>query len=163
MSGQACVIEWGVRDTLLGYLQRADDFTVETGGGGTFADGLVRLPATRDAQGVVAATGWVRLRAHGGALAVDLVDVSIQDGALWITDPIADPIAGGELARMRLVTVEPDASTTSENVETYTTALAPGADVLFLYNYPSGAAFAPLRVVAVPDAPAPDDSISDRS
>lgn len=155
------VIEWGVRASLLQYLLREPDAQVLLDGGAELdaaspAGPLVRLPARRSASGAIVATASACLRAHGGALAVDLVDVVIADGALWVADPVEDATASPR-PRIRLVTLAEEAEA-GEGVRSWETRLAPEADALFLYRYLAGSAFAPVRVV-----PAAGSVLSERS
>ncbi|WP_159500466.1 HtaA domain-containing protein [Microbacterium sp. 18062] len=145
MSGRL-VLEWGVRDTLLQYLERSADFEAQVRDGAVYRAGRgIELPLARHADGTLRATGSVVLRAHGGALTVPLVGVVLDGAALWIDDPVDGPGA-----RMPLVTlaepVREEAPERGGGVVRYRTALAAQADVLFMYNYVPGAPFAPLFV-----------------
>lgn len=145
MSGRL-VLEWGVRDTLLQYLERSSDFEAVARDGAVYRAGRgIELPLVREADGTLRATGSVVLRAHGGALTVPLVGVVLDETALWIDDPVDGPPA-----RMPLVTLgAPERGEAPEGggeIVRYRTALAAQADILFMYNYVPGAPFAPLLV-----------------
>ncbi|MDQ1129665.1 hypothetical protein [Microbacterium sp. SORGH_AS_0888] len=129
------MIEWHVKDTLLGYLQRNRDFRVDAAGGAEFTGTAVRLPAVVRDDGAVEATGRIALSAHGGALSLGLVGAVVRDGALWIDDPLE------EADKRRLVEL-------TETADGYETRLAADADILFLYAYLAGTPFGSLRVVS---------------
>src|SRR5690606_22491370 len=85
-------------------MQRDDSFTVTASGGAGFApESGVTLPAESTPDGAVRATGTIVLSAHDGALTVPLVNVVIDDDALWIADPAHE--GTGEAPRIRLVTL----------------------------------------------------------
>ena len=88
---------------------------------------------------MVAATGDLELRAHGGALSLPLRTVVIDRGELTIADPLE------EAERRVLVTVDPDADEHGWRE----TRLAAASDILFLHTYLPGVPFGPLRTVPV--------------
>lgn len=144
---RAAVIEWRIKESLLAYMRRDPGFAVTLARGAEFdPESGVRLPAVVQPDGSVAATGAAVLSAHGGALAVPLVNAVIADGALWIDDPIeAEP--GGAPARLRLVTLHPaDDGAAGDPGAALATRLAPEADVLFLYNYVPATPFGALSI-----------------
>jgi len=128
-SGEACAVEWLVKRSLIDYMATAGDFEVETSGGAEFSldDGAL-IPAVRAADGIVRMTGAVVLRAHGGALAVPIVDGEIAEGML----SIADPVEEGE--RMALVAVE-EIPGVDGSERRWSAKLADDADVLFQFTY----------------------------
>ncbi|MEV7694643.1 hypothetical protein AB0N73_15060 [Microbacterium sp. NPDC089189] len=140
MDAEAVTLVWRVRDSLVAYMSVDPAFEVEVVGEASFSpEAGVRLPARRLPDGRIVAEGGVILRAHGGALQIPLVDVRVEDGALWVRDP-EDAERG-----LRLVTVAPSAA---GGADVFDTALAPEADLLFMYNYAPGVPFAPLSVEA---------------
>lgn len=138
MAAEAVTLVWRVRDSLVAYMCADPAFAVEVVGEASFSpEEGVRLAAHRLPDGRIVADGAVTLRAHGGALQVPLVGVRIEDGALWIRDPEdAERV-------LRLVSVAPS---DAGGADVFDTALAPEADLLFMYNYAPGVPFAPLSV-----------------
>lgn len=141
-------IQWQIKDSLLAYMQRDDSFTVTASGGAGFApESGVTLPAESTPDGAVRATGTIVLSAHDGALTVPLVNVVIDDDALWIADPAHE--GTGEAPRIRLVTLHRDeAADPAAAGRSIPTKLAGDADGLFLYMYVPATDFAPLRIVS---------------
>ena len=137
-SGDVVVIEWSVKQSLLGYLARSESFGWTLDGGAAFdpATGAT-IPAVVAEGGAIVATGSVRLSAHDGALVVPLVAVRIAEGVLTVDDPVEPG------RRMPLVALTP---VPAEQGLRWTTALSHEADVLFLHNYLPGAAFDELIV-----------------
>lgn len=134
MTGE-CVVEWGVKRSLVDYMRAAGDFAVETAGGATFdvAEGA-RIPAMRDAEGSVRMGGAVILRAHQGMLEVPIVDGEIAGGALTIADPAGEP---GD--RMALVTLAPLPA--GPGLERWEARLSEEADAMFRFSYVPRALF----------------------
>ncbi|WP_194409806.1 hypothetical protein [Microbacterium cremeum] len=135
MSG--AVIRWRIKDTLLAYMTRDRSFSVTATGGATFGavEGIA-LPAVDVGEGTWRATGAVTLSAHGGALRVPLIGVRLTRDALWIEAPDGD--AGDQMVRLVTVHAAPAGG--------FATALAPEADLLFLYNYVPGTPFGELSI-----------------
>ncbi|WP_162893181.1 HtaA domain-containing protein [Microbacterium halotolerans] len=133
---RSCIVEWGVKRSLLEYMQRAGDLEVEVEGGAGFdADAGVTIPAVREPDGRVRFLGSVVLRAHQGALEVPIVDGEIADDVLSIADPAGED--GDRLALVALVAVPGN----GEGAQRWTSRLAEDADALFRYNYVPRAAF----------------------
>jgi len=131
--GDAVVVAWGVKRSLLDYMMRSESFVATSDGGASFdaATGAA-IPATVAEDGEIVATGGVLLSAHDGALVVPLVGVRIDGVALTVDDPV-EP--GRRLALVGLTEVPADEGSR------WTTALGHDADVLFLHNYLPGTAF----------------------
>ncbi|MDQ0821441.1 hypothetical protein QFZ69_002320 [Arthrobacter sp. V1I7] len=141
------VLEWGIRGSLLSYMERDRAFEIETTGGATFslADG-VHMNGSVDADGVLFLDGSVVLRAHAGALIVPLIGVQVTGDALTIDDPGEDRVElatnPGRLALVRLGEV----AGAQEGTLVYATRLAAEADALFMFNYIPDTPFDPLRI-----------------
>lgn len=127
------VVEWGLKRSLVDYMTSTEDFAVVVAGGATFdeAAGLA-IPAVREA-GRIRFTGSVTLTAHGGALAVPIVEGEISGGALTIADP-EEPAE-----RLALVTLEE--APADPPALRWTARLSEEADPLFLYTYVPRVAF----------------------
>lgn len=141
-------IEWRVRDSLLSYLERAPDFSVETTGGAAFVSGEgVTFPAVVGDAGELAATGAVTFRAHGGMLTIPLRGVRLDGEGLSIRDPLGDDDAAPEAAvPMRRLLLVPGVQLPVLEGE-YVAELAPESDAMFLYNYVPRAPFGVVHVV----------------
>ncbi|WP_426226353.1 hypothetical protein [Pseudarthrobacter sp. DSP2-3-2b1] len=141
------VLEWGIRGSLLSYMERDPAFEIETTGGATFSlkDG-VHMDGRVDAEGVLFLDGSVVLRAHAGALIVPLIGVQVNREALTIDDPGEDR---DELAakpgRLALVKLE-EVAGADDGTLVYGTRLAAEADALFMFNYIPDTPFDPLRI-----------------
>jgi hypothetical protein len=141
------MLEWGIRGSLLSYMQRDPAFEIETTGGAAFslADG-VQMNGSVDADGVLFLDGSVVLRAHAGALIVPLIGVQVSGEALTIDDPGEDRVElaanPGRLALVRLV----EGPGAQDGTLIYTTRLAAEADALFMFNYIPDSPFDPLRI-----------------
>ncbi len=135
----AVALTWPVHPPFLDYLRRLDDFTVTTCGAAGYSEASgVRIIGS-EREGVFSAAGGVRLRAHDGALTLNLDTVRIEDGALWIADPL-----GKEGERLRLVELQETAR--RDSARRFSTRLAPEAEPLFNFVYPPGTEFAPLTL-----------------
>lgn len=150
----ACVVEWGVKRTLLDYMERDAAFAWAAEGGGTFSLGAgARIPAIVAPDGAVRASGAVTISAHHGALTVPLVGLEIRDGALSIADPAGGP--GDRIVLVDVRRVGEEAPTDVEIIRRYATSLSRSADRLFMFNYLPGVAFDDL-IVRIPLAPLED-------
>lgn len=133
VAGDAVVIAWGVKRSLLDYMARSESFSHSAGDGAAFDPEVgALLPAVVADDGAIVATGSLLITAHEGALIVPLGSVRIEDGLLTVDDPI-EP--GARFPLLRLTAVE------SEDGLRWTTALTHEADALFLHNYLPGTAF----------------------
>ncbi|MGK0716595.1 hypothetical protein ACR5KS_11155 [Leucobacter sp. W1153] len=168
--GRTAVLEWTVKESLVGYMQRDESFTVQASGGASFDPARgVRVPGEIGEDGVLRLTGEITLSAHDGALAIALVAAELDpEKGLSIADPI-----DGLPRRMTLVTVkrredvavgDSDAGAASggepsevgqevegnssrdENVVRFATFLGYDADLLFMYKYSTRSPFDELRV-----------------
>lgn len=143
------VLRWGIRDTLLAYMTRSSDFEVEATGGASFtAEGGARMTGRTDAAGILHLDGSVVLRAHGGALTVPLIAVTVTADALSVDDPGSEP--DDEVERVTLVALEETAQD-ADGTRVFATKLSSGADALFMYNYLPGSPFDPLRIAFAPE------------
>lgn len=149
--GRNAVLEWTVKESLVGYMQRDESFTVTATGGASFdPERGVSVPGVIGDDGVLRLTGEITLSAHDGALAIALVATELDpEKGLSIADPI-----DGLPARMTLVTVKPAADaepgapdTSSEgDVVRFATFLGTDADILFMYKYSTRSPFDEMRV-----------------
>lgn len=80
-------LDWGVKASLLAYVRRMADGSVEATGGATTTDAGIRF----EGVGRLAFRGTVTLTGHGGLLRVTIADPAIveADGG-WLLE-IADP------------------------------------------------------------------------
>lgn len=148
--GRNAVLEWTVKESLVGYMQRDESFTVTaTGGAGFDPERGVSVPGVIGDDGVLRLSGEITLSAHDGALAIALVAAEL-DPETGLS--IADPIDGLPL-RMTLVTVKPvddaeagAADTSEDGVLRFATFLGYDADILFMYKYSTRSPFDEIRV-----------------
>lgn len=149
--GRTAVLEWTVKESLVGYMQRDETFTVEASGGASFdPERGVSVPGVIGDDGVLRLTGEITLSAHDGALAIALVAAELDpETGLSIADPI-----DGLPRRMTLVTVKPVADAEPGAVDLssegaivrFETFLGTDADILFMYKYSTRSSFDELRV-----------------
>lgn len=164
--GRTAVLQWTVKDSLVGYMLRDDTFTWTASGGASFTPGEgVRIPGEIGADGVLRLTGEVTLSAHSGSLQIALVAAELDpEKGLSIADPI-----DGLPRRMTLVTVKPveagagDATDAADPVDSadspvdrpagtdadvvrFATFLGYDADILFMYKYSTRTPFDEIRV-----------------
>lgn len=161
--GRKAVLEWTVKESLVGYMQRDESFTVQASGGASFdPERGVSVPGEIGDDGVLRLTGEITLSAHDGALAIALVAAELdREKGLSIADPI-----DGLPRRMTLVTVKPveagegDAAgdpddsdsrvdrpvDSDADVARFATFLGYDADILFMYKYPTRTPFDEIRV-----------------
>lgn len=149
--GSKAVFEWTVKESLVGYMQRDESFTVHASGGASFdPERGVSVPGEIGDDGVLRLTGEITLSAHDGSLAIALVAAELDpEKGLSIADPI-----DGLPRRMTLVTVKPleveaaeDAgSRGDENLVRFATFLGYDADILFMYKYSTRTPFDDIRV-----------------
>ncbi len=143
--GSKAVLEWTVKESLVGYMQRDESFTVQASGGASFdPERGVSVPGEIGDDGVLRLTGEITLSAHDGSLAIALVAAELDpEKGLSIADPI-----DGLPRRMTLVTVKPLEAEASET-KRFATFLGYDADILFMYKYSTRTPFDDIRVTIV--------------
>ena len=145
LPGSKAVLEWTVKESLVGYMQRDESFTVQASGGASFDPECgISVPGEIGDDGVLRLTGEITLSAHDGSLAIALVAAELDpEKGLSIADPI-----DGLPRRMMLVTVNPLDVEASET-KRFATFLGYDADILFMYKYSTRTPFDDIRVTIV--------------
>lgn len=140
--GSKAVLEWTVKESLVGYMQRDESFTVQASGGASFdPERGVSVPGEIGHDGVLRLTGEITLSAHDGSLAIALVAAELDpEKGLSIADPI-----DGLPRRMTLVTVKPLDAEAPQTLR-FATFLGYDADILFMYKYSTRTPFDDIRV-----------------
>lgn len=132
-------LTWALRPSLISYVQRSGG-AVSYGAPATWTDDGFRFPAMSD--GPLRFAGEASLRAHGGLLAVDLVDPQVEDdrGRLLLT--VSNLARNRRTAFAELVETERDPKRTA-----LSTRLTAAASEILGGVYPVGAEFEPLFLV----------------
>ncbi|MCS5720777.1 HtaA domain-containing protein [Herbiconiux sp. CPCC 203407] len=100
---------WGVKESLIRYVLQLGDGRVQAGAGGSFADGVFRLPfrdqQVTDAGRTVAFDGTILIEGHGGLLRIRLAELRVECArdTVLLTAETVDP--SSELMERRPIAV----------------------------------------------------------